>query len=102
MYTLNWLFYVFIFQVEASLRVANFSKQYQLLAKEFDRSGFSADTNRKLESLLYIGDAALDDEAKLEEVNIFNASQSFFLFILCNEYVDRALVSAFFSFSILM
>ncbi|XP_071837203.1 angiotensin-converting enzyme-like [Apostichopus japonicus] len=60
--------------VEASLRVANFSKHFQLLAKEFDRTSFSVDTNRKLEALLYIGDAALDDQEKLEELTNTRAS----------------------------
>lgn len=60
--------------VQASLRVANFSKQYQLLAKQFDISGFSEDTKRQMESLLYIGDAALDDQDKLEELTDIKAS----------------------------
>lgn len=68
LYFLLFCFAVY-FQVEASLRVANFSKHFQLLAKEFDRTSFSVDTNRKLEALLYIGDAALDDQEKLEEVH---------------------------------
>lgn len=55
-------------QIESSLEVAAFAKEMQVEAQQFNRTGFSYDTNRQLEKLLYIGDAAMEDQDQLEEV----------------------------------
>lgn len=58
-------------QIAASLETAAFTKAMQVRAQEFDRTGFDFDTNRQLEQILYIGDAAMEDENQYEEVSYY-------------------------------
>ncbi|PIK46247.1 putative angiotensin-converting enzyme isoform X3, partial [Apostichopus japonicus] len=55
--------------IAASLESAAFAKGFQVEAKKFNRTGFSEDTNRQLEKLLYIGDAAIEDDNLFEELS---------------------------------
>lgn len=59
--------------IDSSLEVAQFAKNMQVQAQQFNRTGFSYDTNRQLEKLLYIGDAAMEDPDQLEELNTLQA-----------------------------
>lgn len=54
--------------VDASLAVAAFEKDMRERAVVYNRTGFSYDTNRQLEKLIYIGDAAMESQADLEEL----------------------------------
>ena len=57
-----------VFQIAANLKSAVFEKEARTNASRFNTTGFSFDTTRKLEALKTIGDAAIEDQAKLEEV----------------------------------
>lgn len=69
-YITNFIDYLHISsKIAASLESAAFAKGFQVEAKKFNRTGFSEDTNRQLEKLLYIGDAAIEDDNLFEEVS---------------------------------
>lgn len=57
-----------VFQIAANLKAAVFEKEARTNASRFNTTGFSFDTTRKLQALKTIGDAAIEDQAKLEEV----------------------------------
>ena len=56
-------------QTEAYLKEAAFQQEAKTNASAFDRTGFSEDTVRQLENLLYIGDSALEDPQDIEHVS---------------------------------
>ncbi|XP_071788169.1 angiotensin-converting enzyme-like isoform X1 [Asterias amurensis] len=60
--------------IAANLKSAVFEKEARTNASRFNTTGFSFDTTRKLEALKTIGDAAIEDQAKLEELNNVLAS----------------------------
>ena len=57
------------FQIEANLKSAAFEQEARTNASAFDLSGFTNNTVRQLENLLYIGDSALEDQQDLEDVS---------------------------------
>ena len=50
--------------------MAEFENNMRVEALKFNRTGFSYDTNRQLEKMIYIGDAAMEDPDNLVEVGI--------------------------------
>ncbi|XP_072043034.1 angiotensin-converting enzyme-like [Amphiura filiformis] len=60
--------------IEQSLISAAFQQEARANASEFDRDGFTEDTVRQLEDLLYIGDSALEDPQDLQDLNDVLAS----------------------------
>ncbi|XP_071508563.1 angiotensin-converting enzyme-like [Diadema antillarum] len=56
--------------VEASLEASAFSAEMRLEALKFNRTGFSFDTERQLNKLVYVGDAALGEQDLEELTNL--------------------------------
>ncbi|XP_077996678.1 angiotensin-converting enzyme-like [Glandiceps talaboti] len=59
--------------LEQSLVTSAFELEARENATVFDRTDFTADNNRQLEKLLYIGKSALEDEEELEKYNQLQA-----------------------------
>ncbi|XP_038076505.1 angiotensin-converting enzyme-like [Patiria miniata] len=55
--------------IDANVKVAAFAKEARTNASLFDMTNFSYDTKRQLSKLKTIGDAAIEDQDKLEELN---------------------------------
>ncbi|XP_022084569.1 angiotensin-converting enzyme-like isoform X2 [Acanthaster planci] len=60
--------------IDSNVKVAAFAKEARTNASRYDMTNFSYDTKRQLTKLKTIGDAALEDQAKLEELNNVLAS----------------------------
>ncbi|XP_011663849.2 angiotensin-converting enzyme [Strongylocentrotus purpuratus] len=62
--------------VNSNLETAVFSKDMSGYANAFDQTGFTTDTKRQLDSIRYIGSAALPDEELEELENILSGMES--------------------------
>lgn len=65
---INEILIVFYSQVDASLAASNFENGMRTRALEFNQTGFSENTKRLLNKIIYIGDAAMESQEDLIEV----------------------------------